>query len=169
MELQLRAIKIELPTGASEVLLTSILNETITATDFDLLYQMRWGVEEKYKEYKCRIENQKFTGTSVLSVMQDFFATIAFSNLTSFLIKEADKLKKPVNRKFDYKINATEALAATKAILRKLIYGNSYLQMAEFLIEDISNFYEPVRKGRVYPRDKSNKSLLCNFWYPRLS
>ena len=168
-KLKLRAIKIELSTGESEVLLTNLLDPKITAKDFDGLYQMRWGVEEKFKVFKCRIENQKFTGKSVLSVYQDFLSSVIFANITSMFVRSASQQIETKKWKHTHKINMTEALAILKGKIRKLMKSQNFGSIIGYLIDEISRFTEPVRKGRKYPHDKSNKILHANFCYPRLS
>ena len=53
-------LKIELPDGTIEVLVTNIFNKNITLDLFKELYFLRWGVECKYRELKSSIEIEEF-------------------------------------------------------------------------------------------------------------
>lgn len=48
----LMVIKIVLPDGSMETVVTNVFDNTITTTMFEELYFLRWGVESKYKELK---------------------------------------------------------------------------------------------------------------------
>ena len=75
--LQLRLIRIELDTGETEILITSLLDQTTFPHDqFCDLYHLRWPVEEDYKTMKRWIEIENFSGKSVHSVYQDFHAKV---------------------------------------------------------------------------------------------
>lgn len=86
LPMRLRLIRIELDTGETEVLVTSLLDsEQYPHALFADLYHDRWSVEEDYKVMKCRIEIGNFTGQSPLSVYQDFHARVFAKKLTSML------------------------------------------------------------------------------------
>ena len=70
--MKLRLIRVELDSGESEVLITSLIDcEKYQSHLFAALYHDRWPVEEDYKVMKCRIELENFSGQSELSVYQD--------------------------------------------------------------------------------------------------
>jgi hypothetical protein len=51
-----RLIRVRLPTGEVEILMTSLLNrEDHPAEAFATLYHLRWTQEENYKCFKCRV------------------------------------------------------------------------------------------------------------------
>ena len=84
--MKLRLIRVELDSGESEVLITSLINcEKYPSHLFAALYHDRWPVEEDYKVMKCQIELENFSGQSELSVYQDFHARIFLKNITSML------------------------------------------------------------------------------------
>jgi len=55
----------------------------LTAEAFQALYFLRWPVEVKYDEVKNKLEIENFTGTSVLAIRQDFYATMYLSNIAA--------------------------------------------------------------------------------------
>ncbi len=86
-----RLIRIELSSGETEVLVTSLLDMVaFPYSYFQALYHLRWPVEEDYKFLKQRIELGNFTGLTAESISQDFYAKIFMANLTSILSFDAD-------------------------------------------------------------------------------
>jgi Transposase DDE domain len=71
--IRVRLIRVVLPTGEIEVLMTSLLDaEDFPTEAFAELYQLRWAQEESYKRFKCRVEVENWSGKSALSIVQDF-------------------------------------------------------------------------------------------------
>ena len=79
--LKLRLIRVELDSGESEILITSLLNtQKYPFEQFAELYHLRWPVEEDYKTMKKWIKVENFSGKSVLSIYQDFHARVFSKN-----------------------------------------------------------------------------------------
>lgn len=87
---KVRVIKIELSDGITETLVTNIYDESIKMEKFKELYFLRWGIESKYKELKCSIEIEEFSGTKPNSIEQDFYVSVYLSMIGALLKKEAD-------------------------------------------------------------------------------
>jgi hypothetical protein len=88
-----RAIRIELASGETEILLTSLMDKDLYPHEiFKELYHLRWTVEENYKTAKCRIEIENFSGKSVESVYQDFHAKVFAMNLTAAMTHPAQNV-----------------------------------------------------------------------------
>ena len=82
----IRLVRVELDSGEIEVLVTSLLDSgRYRFQDFKRLYHHRWPIEEDYKTMKCWIELENFSGKTVHSIYQDFYAKIFSKNLTSIL------------------------------------------------------------------------------------
>ncbi|MGX8249036.1 transposase, partial [Escherichia coli] len=72
---ELRLIRVELASGESEVLLTSLLDrQAFPAEVFADLYHRRWGIETDYRRLKQTLCLDNFSGRSVTAVKQDFHA-----------------------------------------------------------------------------------------------
>jgi len=156
--LKLRMIRVDLENGTTEILITSLLDEKKYPTDvFGDLYFLRWPVEEDYKCIKKRIEIERFSGKSVLSVYQDFHAKFFAKNLTSILAytvkDEIDQRYK--KRKFPQQINFTQALSKMKDNIVLLFQrtGDVVSRIIDSLREIFILTVEPVRKGRKFPRN----------------
>ena len=168
----LRLVKIELKTGETEILITSLTDVEKYPYDlFEDLYHLRWPVEEAYKLLKCKIEIGKFSGKSVLAVKQDFFAKILMFNLTSMLIAPMDKrLKiKTKNHKFDYKVNRTRALAKMKEFGILLFFRDSIRYIISRLHKLFMVRPTEIRLNRSFQRKKDRKTGHYAFAYQPIS
>jgi len=88
--LQVRLIKVELATGEVEVLGTDLLDaQTYPAAEFREVYGWRWGHETYHDRIKNIFEVERFSGTSVRAIEQDFYGVIFLATLESILSKPA--------------------------------------------------------------------------------
>lgn len=139
--------------------LTSLTDrEALSYECFAELYHLRWPVEEDYKKMKSWIEIENFSGKSIESVYQDFYAKVFAKNLTATLAsttsRDIDAAYK--TRKYLYQINYAQAYAEMKRIIPLLFLRSKEAvseiisALREFLIQTV----EPVRPGRKFPRKK---------------
>jgi IS4 transposase len=79
-----RFVRVKLSTNKDEILATSWLHKQQNTTDFfSEIYHLRWGVETRYALLKTRLELENFSGKTVTSVLQDFYATLYLTSLES--------------------------------------------------------------------------------------
>jgi hypothetical protein len=152
--LEVRLVRVELPSGDIEVLATSLLDmQEFSAEEISGIYSQRWGIEEKIKALKGRAVIERFTGKSVQSVEQDFHAKILATNLVQLLIgaaqREIDRSGR--KRKHVWKINFTQALSKSKGVVATLLL-RVRRQVIARLLEIFERTLEPVRPGRWFPR-----------------
>lgn len=156
--LKLRLIRIELESGETEILITSLLDQDKYPLEiFSELYHERWPIEEDYKVMKSRIEIENFTGKSVLSVYQDFHAKVLSKNITAILAFPTALaiMRKLTDRKYLYRFNFTQTLSKMKDTIVVLFNRSESIvkelitKLHKIIIETI----EPVRPGRKYPRE----------------
>lgn len=116
-KVKVRLVRIELESGETEILLTSLTNEqAFSVGDMAELYGMRWSVEECYKSFKHKVCGEKFSGKSVKAVLQDFYVTVFIMNLTAVAVRPINEaLKKPTVRAiYPHQVNFIEAIATMK-------------------------------------------------------
>ena len=137
-----------------------MLFRSYNASVFKSLYHLRWGIEENYKRLKQWLEIENFSGKSVLSVQQDFYAKIVASNLTALMVMAAQKTitKKTKHLKLKYQVNFAQALSKMK---HKMVYlirhaHNGIKWLIEQTIYYVSHTIEAVRGGRSAPRRLKN-------------
>jgi len=158
----LRVIKFVLPCGEEETLLTDVLDEALTAKDFETLYFYRWPIETKYDELKNKLELENFSGRSVCTILQDFFTTMFMSNLTAAVWweakEEADKLREGKSNKFEYIPNMNHAIGVMRdRLVRVLISSDPETRSDQLLkiIRSVTRNVIPVRPDRSCPRNSS--------------
>jgi hypothetical protein len=101
-QITVRFVRVVLDDGTVEVLVTSLMDETRYPTPiFKELYNLRWGVETLYDRLKNLLTLENFSGTTVETVKQDFYATIFLCGLEAVLAEDASAIlesKTPQNR-----------------------------------------------------------------------
>jgi hypothetical protein len=163
--LTVRFVRVLLDTGEWEVLVTSLLDEPLYPTaDFKALYRLRWGIETFYGILKTRLELENFSGLSVESVKQDFYATLYLTGLESILTADAqDQLdqrptqhRQTVNRGVAFNIIKNQAFD----LLNSSISSHKLLKKMTALFLQSPN---TDRKGRNPPRQQSSAHRLLNY------
>lgn len=162
-EITCRLIKVELENGEKEVLCTSLTDsKTYLHQEFEQLYHYRWNEEEAYKLLKSRIELEDFSGKTAKAVKQDFHAKVFLMTLCAAYAhpieeKVIEEYEADKDRKFDQKINRTNALATTMDILIPTFIRKKYRQALQAFDQIVENTREIIRPGRSNPRNKKPK------------
>ena len=88
--LRIRLLKVVLPTGEVEVLGTDLLAaQAYPAAEFGTVYGWRWNHETYHDRLKNIFEVERFSGTSVQAIKQDFYGVVFLATLESILSKPA--------------------------------------------------------------------------------
>jgi hypothetical protein len=158
-----RLIKIVLSTGEKEILCTSLTDtEKYLHKEFDSLYHYRWNAEETYKLFKSRIDLEDFSGKTAQAVKQDFHAKVFLMTLCAAYAhpiedKVIEEYSADENRKFDQKINRTNALSMTQEILMAVMIRKQFDKALEAFDQIVQKTREIIRPGRSVPRNKTLK------------
>ena len=168
--LKLRLIRVELDTGETEILITSLLDRALYPHEqFYELYHLRWPVEEDYKTMKRWIEIENFSGKSVLSVYQDFHAKVFSKNLTAVLAFQTQALidEKTETWQYRYQRNFTQTLSKVKDVIALLFMRplDTVSKLISELHDIIIETIEPIRPGRKYPRYFKNRKGRFHYGY----
>ena len=152
-----RLLQIALPSGAIEILMTSLLDaEKYPHKDFEQLYFKRWKVETFYNRFKNIIGVENFSGTSNQFIQQEFNCALYMSNMQTILMEDAqmEADKKYENRKYHYKINSSLSLGFIRERLVKIFskQSESQTQLKELQELFIINVI-PIRPGRTNTRE----------------
>lgn len=153
--IKVRMVKINLPTGTQEILLTSLYDETIyNLCELKKLYALRWRIETTYSKLKNQQQMEIFTGHRVICLEQDYAAGIFTANLQSLIEKQADQYIQQIskNRKHNYKINKNVSWAFMKHRVVKLFLEKDAIHILIQLQKAFERNLEPERLGRHYPR-----------------
>jgi len=160
-DLNIRVLRFVLDSGEEEVLVTNLFDESLGIQEFKELYFKRWGIEVKYNELKTRLQIENFTGDTVISVEQDFYASIYLSNMAAIAKNEANEevaLKnEDKNLKYEYKVNINILIGKLKdKMVLMLVEDNPEKRKAMYheIMEEISRNVVPIRPGRSNVRRK---------------
>ena len=86
VSVRVRLIRLTLSSGETEILATSLLDcKVFPAEQFEELYHLRWGIEVGYRDLKCPLNIENFSGRSFIAVRQDFYAAQLMKNLASLM------------------------------------------------------------------------------------
>jgi hypothetical protein len=154
--IKVRLIKIELSSGETELLMTSLINQEIYLyEEFKGLYQKRWSVETYYNRLKNILSVENFSGLTQQAILQDFACALFVSNVQSLIIEEAQEKyeKEERNRRYEYKINTSISLGFLKNRIIDLFIEKgpekTLLELEGLLVENTI----PIRKGRKFKRN----------------
>lgn len=159
----MRVLKFKLTSGITETLITNVFDEDFSVTDFKELYFKRWGIEVKYNEIKNRLQVENFTGKTVISIEQDFYATMYLTNMVALAKKDANQEIEEYNEgkdlKYEYKVNTNVLVGKLKDTLIGMLVAKPWRRskiLKEIQDEIVRNVI-PIRTDRNFNR-KENKS-----------
>jgi hypothetical protein len=153
--IKIRMLKVKLPDGEIEVLLTNLFDRRFTLKKISKLYFMRWKIETTYGKQKNQMQMEIFSGHRVLCIEQDYAAGLFVSNLQSIIEKQCEQDLQEISsiRCYEYKINRNISWAFLKnRILQLFIQSNNNVEILMGLKTLFLKNIEPVRPGRHLPR-----------------
>ena len=155
--IKVRLVRIDLPSGEIEVLMTSLLDsQKYPANMFKELYFLRWGIETFYNELKNKLKVEYFTGYSKISIQQDFFCAIFISNLQSIIVNDLQEELKIKNKgkKYDQKINTNLSYGFLKNRILELLFKEAPFEQ---VFSDLESLFLkntiPIRPNRNNKRE----------------
>lgn len=161
-KIKVRMIKITLPTGEQEILLTNLYDSRLySIEDLRYLYSLRWGIETAYGKQKNQQQMEQFSGHRVICIQQDYAAGLFTANLQSLIEKQCEHYLERISRKrkYRYRINRNVSWASLKHnIVRLFLWYDSEAILLQ-LQKDFERNIEPVRPGRQFPRVRKAKRL----------
>ena len=85
----LRCVRVSLPKGAEEILITNLPNDTFKRKDIEKLYRLRWRIETSFNHLKNAINVEEFVGIKENSIKQEFYSVLIKYNLVMQYVDEA--------------------------------------------------------------------------------
>lgn len=158
-EVEVRLVRVELDDGQTEVLMTSLIDQSkYPHSCFKGLYGKRWGVETSILILKSFLQLALVSAYTQPGVEQDLWASFAFFNQQSALVFacEDDVKKKTEHRKYTYKINRNVTAGLIKTYL-SFIYLDEHSEWrakTNVLLKLMPRYTEPYRPDRNNPRKK---------------
>lgn len=159
-KVKVRLVKIRLPKGQTEVLITNLYDRTLfSMEDLAYLYSLRWEIEGCYGKQKNQLQLEQFSGHRVICIYQDYYATLFVANLQSLIENQSGAYLEAVakRRKYRYKINRNVCWGALKNKIFVLLTENNPAQTLLYLQHLFEANLEPVRPARVVERKENTK------------
>jgi len=160
--IKIRMVKIILPNGDPEVLLTNLYDEKLfTIDDFKEVYRLRWGIEGSFFRQKNQQQLEIFSGHRPITILQDYYATIFAGNLQSLIEKQCATYITLMSekRKHTYAVNRNISWAHMKFNIVKLFLTTTPIHLLITLQMAFERNIEPERKGRSYTRTSKKRRL----------
>lgn len=149
----LRFVRLMLPDGSWELLVTNLPEDTFPPEELLRLYGMRWGVESSFRELKYSIGLSNYHSRKPRYVEQEIWARLALYNFCESIIADAaarmaeETHAEGKERKHEYQVNFTSAVHVCRRFLQALPH-EFQLNVGEL----ISKYLLPIRPGREFPR-----------------
>lgn len=169
--LSIRVIKFILPTGEIETLVTNLYD--MPEADFPKLYFMRWGIETMFDKLKNTVCIENFSGKTVTSINQDFWANLVLFNLAADFFDEANEIikqeqeQKDKPNKHEYKARYTNLIVILRNRFITALYsgnndsfGKELDNIIEVILNEAIRVKSPIRPNRSFKR-KPKK--ICKF------
>lgn len=160
----IRVIKVILDTGEVETLATNLPPDVLSYEEAGELYFCRWKIEIKYDSIKNKLQLENFSGRTVVTVMQDFWATMYLANLASSLAFQTDAAieENHEGKTNKYQQTTNESILIHKLrrnLYRCLLEPDAGRRAALFseLVADIARHPQQVKPGRSRKRKNPRK------------
>lgn len=150
-----RLIRVILPTGEVEVLLTTLLDtRRFKHAYFAEIYRKRWGIESLFFVIKSFLELANFSACTVNNCWADIYAHFINYNLQTVLFTAKERKIKKINkqRMHDYKPNRNVSAGLLKRFLVKIM-----LRPAQELKKWLKDFFRQVLQTMEPIRPEKNK------------
>jgi len=160
--LKIRCVKIPLPNGETEFLLTNITSNKLSVEELGEIYDLRWGEEVSFDTDKNIIEIENFASKSPNGVRQEFYGKTLTCNIAELLIadaqKELDEIQKSKNNKHQYKINRATTIGLVKD---EIVFFFTAKEAIETwyprMLKEILRHRVPIRPGRFFSKKRKHK------------
>jgi hypothetical protein len=155
-ELKIRLVKVKLPDGETEILLTNLYDARIYSVSMlKALYFIRWKIETTFDKQKNQMQMEIFSGHKIICIQQDYAAGLFVSNLQSLIEKQSDDYLTKISerRMYAYKVNRNISWSVLKnKILEIFITQQDSMKILEELQKGFERNLEPLRFNRHNPR-----------------
>lgn len=157
-KLKTRIIKLELPSGEEENLVTNLSKEELSSEEAYEMYFNRWEIEKAFDILKNKINIENFSSKKVIGIEQDFYAQMLLYNMLEDLRSDAgERLEQDKTKKYEYKINMNVMVGLFKEeFIRIFTLEDSRKVGREYkkLLKEIDEHLVAIKPGREFPRKK---------------
>lgn len=141
-ELSFRIVRILLPNGNYECLITNLDRKEFSTEKLKTLYKMRWGIETSFRKLKYTIGMSNLHSKNPEYICQEIFGKLILYNFCEIIASHV--VLEQRNKKYKYRVNFTMAVYCCRRYLRDSLFNN---------IEQLINrSLTPVKPDRQYKR-----------------
>jgi hypothetical protein len=158
-KIKLRIVKLVLPSGEVETLVTNLFDHDLTEPDFKELYFKRWPIETHYGSLKQKLQLENFSSRTEEGIYQDFFISIYFYNIIAIASMEVqpviDEARVHKTNKYKYKVNFNYTVGVFKnrfiraLLLEDRIKSNRIIAK---ILQRLLDLLTPDKLGRSFGR-----------------
>ncbi len=143
--LSFRVVRLELPDGSFECLVTNLPENEFPPERLKDLYNARWGIESSFRKLKYTIGMSSFHSCKPEHVEQEVWAKLTAYNITEAMVQSL--ILEKHDTKHAYQVNFSIAAHICRAFLRLAAEEDTINTVALLQKELI-----PIRPNRAYPR-----------------
>jgi hypothetical protein len=162
---RVRIMKITLDSGEIETLVTNLDQVELPYEKAGELYFKRWGIETKFNSLKNKLELENMSGRRVVTVEQDFWASLFLANLFASLEWQTNAVIEEntvdSNNKYQQTTNENRLIKKARNLFIECLLEPSPSKrnkMFSVLVEDIARRPVEVKPGRSSPRSTPRKA-----------
>lgn len=150
VEMTIRFVKLQLPNGEYECLITNLPAEEFSTSELGKLYNMRWGIETSFRTLKYTVGLLYFHSKKIDFIEQEIWSRLIMYNFFALITFNVVSTEKST-RKYIYKPNLTDALHFCRQYLKGEINSKNLdcLILGSLL---------PIRPDRKYLRRQRTRS-----------
>ncbi len=167
--IKVRIVRIELSSGETELLITNLFDQQkYSARDINELYQLRWGVEEGFKNLKPKMKIEQFGCKKAAGIFQEFYAHIFCMNLVAItgLLASRTIDQRISNRKWKYKYNWKNAYRFVREKLLSFLFNSNNEHFISQILNQVASSIIAIIPDRHFGRDviaSSKKGRITQF------
>lgn len=121
-EFSVRVLKVSLPSGEIETLLTNLDEKQLPLSQAADLYFKRWSIETAFDTLKSKLQLENFSGKTKVSVLQDFYATVYIAGFAMICAADATKQIQDDDREKNLKYSRKANMNRSIDFLRKRFF-----------------------------------------------
>jgi len=151
MPLSCRLVKLQLPGGGSEFLITNLPKESFPKDVLGELYRLRWGIETAFRFLKYNVALNSFHSVRRDLIVQETYARMILYNFTMMIVHTVPLPQKAT--KYQRKISVSDAVVTCRDFLIHRV-KNAEIESS------VSRYLTDVRPNRTFPRKKRSKRYI---------
>jgi hypothetical protein len=167
---EVRVVKLPMPKGETGMFFLNLGADKIPAEEVLSFYHLRWSAETKYNSLKNKLDIESFSGRTLVTVLQDFYATVFLSNIVAAAKIDAIRIASARNegkelKHEEYTVNENLLIGRFRNSLIKIFFEKDIRVRAllfEKLLDIISRRTIPIITGRSFPRRPDSHKRIGN-------